>query len=88
MSETNEREQASTSVWYFVGATFILTIPGLMFPELPWWARIGLMLLGFGVMIAGFTRLRRELGAARRPATDEDPDDGAASDSPPPPPTN
>lgn len=83
MSETNERDQTSSAVWYFVGATFILTVPNLMFHDLAWWARIGFMLLGFGVMIAGFAQWRRELTQNRRSTDPQEPDGGDGPESPP-----
>jgi hypothetical protein len=63
-----------TSVWYFVGAVFIFAVPNLLFRDIEPWARIGIIALGFAVMIAGFVQLRREMTARR------DGDSGPAED--------
>lgn len=83
MSADHNAEQAptQTAVWYFIGATFILTMPNLLFPDLAWWSRFVFIGLGFAVMVAGFVQLRRELGAQRRTdAAGDDPTRPTLSD--------
>lgn len=61
-----EGDQPQVAVWYFVGATFLLTMPMLMFPDLPLWARIGVLVAGLGLIAAGGYRLSEELKERRR----------------------
>ncbi|KAA9084148.1 hypothetical protein [Microbacterium radiodurans] len=71
MSNDRNQGQASSSLWYFIGATFIFAMPNLMFGDLAWWARLALLVLGLAVMAAGFVQLRREMRAKRgTPAAD------------------
>lgn len=60
MSAGNAPTQAS--VWYFVGATFAFASTSLFFsePELLW-LRIVMMVLGFGLVVAGGVLLGREM---------------------------
>ncbi|MDR2294861.1 MAG: hypothetical protein LBE05_06615 [Microbacterium sp.] len=62
---TAGKGRQETSVWYFVGAVFIFAVPNLLFRDIELWARIGVIALGFAVMIAGFVQLRREMTARR-----------------------
>lgn len=68
-----------TSVWYFVGATFIFASPILFFRGVDsmWWS-IGTLAVGFVVMAAGFRVMARERRAAleARAADDRAADDG------------
>lgn len=83
MSTDHDAEQTptQTAVWYFIGATFIFTMPNLLFPDLAWWSRFVFIGLGFAVMVAGFVQLRKELAARRRPdAADGDPAGSTPSD--------
>lgn len=57
---TNENNPASGAVWCFVGATFVLALPMLLFPDLPWWARSATIAFGAALVFAGIRRLRRE----------------------------
>ncbi len=57
----NEKKPASVSVWYFVGATFVFTLPTLLFPDMPWWARAASIPLGAALIAVGIWQLRREM---------------------------
>lgn len=70
MSENNQ--QTSTALWYFVGGTFCFALPTTLFQGLPWWARIAFAVVGFVVLIAGFVQLNREMAAKRRADTGTD----------------
>lgn len=56
-----ESASASTSVWYFIGATFIVALPMMLFPDMPWWVRLGSIVSALIVMTAGGVQLRKEL---------------------------
>lgn len=61
-----EEDRPQVAVWYFVGATFLLTMPMLMFPDLPLCARIGVLVAGLGLIVGGGYRLSKELKERRR----------------------
>ena len=80
MSSDHDQGQTSSSLWYFIGATFIFAMPNLMFGDLAWWARLALLALGLAVMAAGFVQLRREMRAKRgTPAVEGDAPPAAGS---------
>ncbi|MCY1718691.1 hypothetical protein OVA26_17280 [Microbacterium sp. SL62] len=56
----NEKSPASTTVWYFVGATFVFALPMMLFPGMPWWARVATIAFGGAFIAAGLWQLRRE----------------------------
>jgi 4-hydroxybenzoate polyprenyltransferase len=60
------RTSEETSVWYFVGATFILISPALFFRDLnsPW-LTFGTIVAGLVLMALGFRVMAREREAAR-----------------------
>ena len=64
-------ENSSTAVWYFIAATFILTMPNLLFPDLPLWGRVGYFVAGLVVMAMGGVVFRRELRGRRRGKADD-----------------
>ncbi|MCC4247692.1 MULTISPECIES: hypothetical protein [Microbacterium] len=74
MAPTND-PQDSPTVWYFIAATFILTLPTLLFQDLHVAVRIATLLVGVVVMGLGFVRLRGELAAGNRPSSDGPPAD-------------
>lgn len=45
---------------YFIGATFIVVLPMLMFPSSPWWVRVASIAIGGALIAVGIRRLRRE----------------------------
>lgn len=55
-----ENTPASGTVWYFIGATFIVVLPMLMFPSSPWWVRVASIAIGGALIAVGIRRLRRE----------------------------
>ncbi|MFZ8757456.1 hypothetical protein ACO03V_08595 [Microbacterium sp. HMH0099] len=56
----NENTPASATVWYFTGATFVIALPMLMFPDLPWWARAASIAFGGALIVVGIRQLQRE----------------------------
>lgn len=74
MAPTNDR-QDSTAVWYFIAATFILTLPNLLFPDMHVAVRVAIVLVGIVIMALGFVHLRGELAARDRPSPDGPPAD-------------
>lgn len=61
-----------TSIWYFVGATFIFGAPALYFPgDEYFWLRLATIVLGFVVVAAGIVVFIREQGARRDSAQGE-----------------
>lgn len=55
-----ENPPESGTVWYFIGATFIVVLPMLMFPSSPWWVRVTSIAIGGALIAVGIRRLRRE----------------------------
>lgn len=74
MAPTND-PQDSPTVWYFIAATFVLTLPALLFQDLHVVVRVATLLVGIVVMGLGFARLRGELAARNRPSPDSPPAD-------------
>ncbi|WP_156518275.1 hypothetical protein [Microbacterium aurantiacum] len=56
------------AVWYFIAATFIFTLPGLMFPDAPAWVRILLFVTGLLVIAAGGIQFAKEIRERRNPS--------------------
>ncbi|KQQ03435.1 MULTISPECIES: hypothetical protein [unclassified Rathayibacter] len=65
---SHENPPAPVAVWYFVGATFVAALPMIMFPDLPWPARVGTLALALALIAAGGWQLRRETRASGRRA--------------------
>ncbi|PTT15814.1 hypothetical protein DBR36_14165 [Microbacterium sp. HMWF026] len=57
----SEKTPASATVWYFVGATFVLMIPMLWVHDLPWGVRVASIALGGALIAIGIRRLGREV---------------------------
>lgn len=55
------------AVWYFIAATFIFTLPGLMFPDAPPWVRILLFVTGLLFIAAGGIQFAKEIRERRNP---------------------
>lgn len=55
------------AVWYFIAATFIFALPGLMFPDAAAWVRILLFVAGLLVIAAGGIQLGKEIRERRNP---------------------
>ncbi|MFJ4037044.1 hypothetical protein ACIPVB_03075 [Microbacterium sp. NPDC090007] len=55
-----ENPPASATVWYFIAAVFLLTLPGMLFPDLSWWARVAAIAVGGALIAIGIGRLRNE----------------------------
>jgi hypothetical protein len=86
------RATEQTSVWYFVGATFIFVSPSLFFRDLnsPW-LTFGTIAVGLVVMAAGFRVMARERRALLDSRAAEDsaaetraPEDGTPGEAPRP----
>ncbi|MFS0732341.1 hypothetical protein ABC304_10100 [Microbacterium sp. 1P10UB] len=59
------KSESQISVWYFVGATFVLAAPVIFLPDADFWVRIVSIALGLVLVVAGGFQLRRELTARR-----------------------
>lgn len=55
---TSENTPASGTAWYFIGATFIVVLPMLMFPSSPWWVRVASIAIAGALIAVGIRRLR------------------------------
>lgn len=67
MASPNDAQQTSATVWYFVAAVFLLTLPNLLFADLHVGFRIASALVGIVVLSIGFARFRHELAERRDP---------------------
>ncbi|WP_405375077.1 MULTISPECIES: hypothetical protein [unclassified Microbacterium] len=74
------KQETPVAVWYFIGATFLGTLPSMLFGDLEWWMRVIFLVLALALIFAGFVQLRKESGWGR-PKTDDQPP------APTPPPT-
>ena len=58
-------ERASTSIWYFVGATFLFVAPSLFFPEADPWVPFAFIAAGLLAVTCGGMQLGREIAHRR-----------------------
>ncbi|WP_236967688.1 hypothetical protein [Microbacterium aurantiacum] len=60
-----EEPPQQVAVWYFIAATFIFVMPGLMFPDAAAWVRILLFVAGLLVIAAGGIQFAKEIRERR-----------------------
>lgn len=54
------------AVWYFIAATFIFTLPNLLYPDMPLWLRILFVVIGILIVAAGGAQFAKEIHGRRQ----------------------
>jgi hypothetical protein len=75
-------EPQQVAIWYFLAATFVFASPAWFGWDMPWWARVLLLVAGFGLIVVGAVQFAKEVEARRAAKA------AATPASPPPPPTD